>query len=55
MVLGDFPHLVLYMSVLENLRVNTALGQVQGLVAGPLTSVLQTLISLQSLRVGALL
>lgn len=39
-VLGDFPQLVLYMSQLENLRVNSALGQVQGLVAGPLTSVL---------------
>lgn len=34
-------------SLLENLGVNAAFGQVQGLVAGPSASALQTLISLQ--------
>lgn len=41
------------MSLLENLGVKTALGQVQGLVAGPLAPALQTLISLQEPKTGS--
>lgn len=43
------------MFLLENLSVNAAFGQVKGLVAGPSALALQTLISLQELRLGALL
>lgn len=53
-VLGDSPTWCCTMSLLAKLSVNTALGQVQGLVEGPSASALHTLI-LQSLRLGALL
>lgn len=43
------------MSLWENLSVSTAFGQLQGLVEDPSYSALHTLISLQSLRLGALL
>lgn len=42
-------------SLLENLSVSTACGQVESLVAGPSALALQTLIFLQELKLGALL